>query len=107
MRIVIQRVASAAVTVKEDVVGRIESGLLCLVGIERTDRPDDLEWCTTKIVNARLFDNESTGKPWALSVKSAKKQILLVSQFTLHGFFSGSKPDFHYASTSTCLASVG
>lgn len=52
--------------------------------------------------NARLWPDPSSGTPWKASVASGGLDVLLVSQFTLHGFFSGNKPDFHLASTSLC-----
>lgn len=53
--------------------------------------------------NARLWPDE-TGKAWKMSLKNLGYQVLLVSQFTLHGHFSGNKPDFHLSSTASVVS---
>ncbi|MBL7756941.1 MAG: D-aminoacyl-tRNA deacylase, partial [Chitinophagaceae bacterium] len=57
MRVVIQRVSRASVTVDEKVTGAINTGLLVLVGIEDTDGPEDLQWLSSKIVQMRIFND--------------------------------------------------
>ena len=65
-----------------------------LVGIERRDTKDDIEYLARKLVNLKLWSNES-GKPWRKSAKEKNFGVLLVSQFTLHAVVKGNKPDFH------------
>ncbi|CAH0482690.1 unnamed protein product [Peronospora belbahrii] len=94
MKVIMQRVTSASVRVEGKTVGEIQKGLLCFLGIGNDDTEDDAEWCCRRLLNARLWPDES-GKPWKRSVKSCEHDVLLVSQFTLHGQFAGNKPDFH------------
>ena len=97
MRVIIQRVTAASVVVDGNIVGQIGNGLLCLVGVERNDTLDDTKWCTNKICNIRLWNDEAKGKPWQNSVKSSGYELLLVSQFTLHAVLKGNKPDFSHS----------
>ena len=105
MRAVIQRVKRASVTVNDDVVSSIGPGLLVLVGVREGDTRDDLEWLSNKILKVRLFPGAASaeegggggGKPWDANVMQASLEVLMVSQFTLYGFFKGNKPDFHNA----------
>ena len=101
MRSVIQRVSFASVTVDEIVIGKIEAGLLILLGIEETDSHEDIEWLSNKICNLRIFDDEN--RVMNLSVKEENGNILLVSQFTLHAstkkgnrpsYIKAAKPEF-------------
>lgn len=101
MKTVIQRVSHASVTVKNEVTGKIEKGLLVLLGIEDADTDEDIAWLSNKIVNLRIFDDEN--KIPNISVKDIGGDILLVSQFTLHAntkkgnrpsYIKASKPDF-------------
>src|SRR5687768_2927196 len=78
MRAVLQRVLSASVTVDEDVVGRIDAGLLVLLGVTHTDTAADAAWMARKIRDTRLLRNEQ-------SVGGVGAPVLLVSQFTLYG----------------------
>eukprot|EP00966_Prymnesium_polylepis_P284437 6571180-Prymnesium_polylepis.1 len=82
MRLVMQRVTQASVTVDGEVVGQIGRGLLVLVGI--TDGDDDAaaDWCCRRLLGTRLWEDDA-GKAWAKSVQSAGYELLLVSQFTL------------------------
>ncbi len=82
MRVVIQRVSQASVTINSVVFAEIKSGLLVLIGIEDADTDEDVEWLSNKIVNLRIFDDEN--KVPNISVKDIRGDILLVSQFTLH-----------------------
>ena len=98
MRIVLQRVARASVTVDGTVVGQIDRGLLCLLGfcVEDSDpqrNAEALSWLVNKVLNARLWPAD--GKQWAGSCKSLGYPVLLVSQFTLHGSLTKPKPSFH------------
>ena len=97
MRLVLQRVTRASVTVDGTVVGSIGQGLLCLVGIsaEDTDATAAIDWAKRKILGIRLWEDD--GKAWAKSVTALGLEVLLVSQFTLYCVPKGHKPDFHHA----------
>uniref|UniRef100_K3WUV9 D-aminoacyl-tRNA deacylase n=1 Tax=Globisporangium ultimum (strain ATCC 200006 / CBS 805.95 / DAOM BR144) TaxID=431595 RepID=K3WUV9_GLOUD len=100
MRVVLQRVTSASVRVEGEVVGQIGRGLLCLVGIGRDDTEEDAEFCCRRLLNCRIWP-DAKDTPWKTSVLSNGFEVLLVSQFTLHGYFSGNKPDFHLSMAPT------
>ena len=93
MRVVIQRVTEAEVSINEEISGKINNGLLILVGIGQDDHMEDIQWLTQKITNLRIFsDNE--GK-MNLSILDIKGEILLVSQFTLYASIKkGNRPSF-------------
>ena len=95
MRVILQRVTSASVTVAGERIAGIGPGLLCLCGISREDTREDRDWCAAKLLSVRLWPHEATGKPWAASAASKELEVLLVSQFTLHAVLKGNKPDFH------------
>ncbi len=93
MRIVLQRVARASVTVDGSVVGRIDGGLLLLVGFTREDRVDALEWMANKVLGLRVF-NDPRGR-MNLSLRDVSGDVLVVSQFTLYGDTrKGRRPSF-------------
>ena len=97
MRIVIQRVSEAAVSVDGQITGSIANGLLVLMGVEDADTMEDIEWLSNKITNIRLF-NDADGV-MNLSVKDIDGDILLVSQFTLHASTKkGNRPSYIKAS---------
>ena len=97
MKSVIQRVASAAVTIENQVVAQINQGLLLLVGIEDLDTQEDIDWLASKIVNLRIFADEQN--VMNLSVKDIKGEIIVVSQFTLHAATKkGNRPSYIKAS---------
>src|SRR5690349_14462431 len=97
MRIVIQRVAHAAVRVEQKITGKIEQGVLVLLGIEDADTKEDIVSRSNRIVNLRIF-NDSEGV-MNLSVMDVKGDILLVSQFTLHASTKkGNRPSYIRAS---------
>ncbi len=97
MRTVIQRVASASVTIENKVKSAIENGLLIFVGIENMDDENDIEWLSNKIINLRIFDEEN--KIPNVSLKEINGDILLVSQFTLHASTKkGNRPSYIRAS---------
>lgn len=99
MRLVIQRVAAATVTINGQVKASIANGLLVLVGIEEADVPDDIEWLCTKITNMRLFNDKSG--IMNLSVKDVAGEILVVSQFTLQASTKkGNRPSYLKAAKS-------
>ncbi len=100
MRTVIQRVTKASVTIDEVIRGRIDDGLMVLIGIEDADTQEDINWLSNKIVNLRVFDNEAG--IMNKSVLDINGNILLISQFTLHAntkkgnrpsYIKASKPD--------------
>ncbi|MCB9226008.1 MAG: D-aminoacyl-tRNA deacylase [Chitinophagales bacterium] len=93
MRVVIQKVSKASVAVNKQIVGKIEKGLLVLVGFEDANNQEDIVWMCNKIVNMRIF-NDDEGK-MNLSIKDVNGDILLVSQFTLHALTKkGNRPSF-------------
>ena len=97
MRVVIQRVSQAAVTINNIVKSEIKTGLLVLIGIEDADTNEDIEWLSNKIVNLRIFDDEN--KVPNISVKDMDGDILLISQFTLHASTKkGNRPSYIKAS---------
>ncbi len=93
MRIVIQRVQNASVSIENKLFSSIEKGLLILVGIEETDNVEDIDWLCKKIIDLRIFaDNE--GK-MNLSVKDVDGEILVISQFTLYASTKkGNRPSY-------------
>lgn len=97
MRVVIQRVTEASVTVDNIITGSIQQGLLVLVGIEDADTTDDVVWLSNKICNLRIF-NDSEGV-MNKSLIDCSGDILLVSQFTLHASTKkGNRPSYIKAS---------
>ena len=93
MRIVIQRVSKAKVTVEDKNIGEIRQGLLLLVGIEPADTEEDLLWARKKILNMRIFKDEQ-GK-MNLSLKQIDGELLIISQFTLFASYKkGNRPSF-------------
>jgi D-aminoacyl-tRNA deacylase len=96
MRVVIQRVSSARVTIAGRVAGRIGRGLLVFVGIEAADVAADGEWLAQKLVKLRVFADE--GGQMNKSVADIGGGILLISQFTLHASTAkGTRPSFNAA----------
>ncbi|CAM9765052.1 unnamed protein product, partial [Heterosigma akashiwo] len=97
MRIVIQKVKSASVTLSEGLHSSIGPGLLCLVGLHVNDHDGDLDYACRKITTCKLFDSDD-GKLWRKNVCAAGKEILMVSQFTLYGdVCKQGKMDFKHA----------
>ena len=93
MRVVIQRVANASVTVEAKVVAEIQKGLLVFVGIEEADTQEDLDWLVTKITQLRIFNDEN--EVMNLSVQDIDGDVLVVSQFTLHAATKkGNRPSY-------------
>ena len=93
MKAVIQRVSQASVTIQDEVVAQIESGLLVLIGIEDTDNHEDIEWLSAKIVNLRIFADEND--VMNLSLKDIDGDMIVVSQFTLHALTKkGNRPSY-------------
>ena len=101
MRVVIQRVKEASVTIDGQIKSAITEGLLILVGVEDVDNDEDMKWLSAKIVNLRIFGDENG--LMNRSVVDIGGQLLVVSQFTLHAstkkgnrpsFLRAAKPDF-------------
>jgi D-tyrosyl-tRNA(Tyr) deacylase len=97
MRVIIQRVTQASVSISNTIKSEIKTGLLVLVGMEDADSDEDIVWLSNKIVNLRIFDDEN--KVPNISVKDSGGDILLVSQFTLHASTKkGNRPSYIKAS---------
>lgn len=93
MKVVIQRVKEAQVTIDDELVGDISQGLLLLVGVGPDDEQEDLDYAVRKITNMRIFSDDM-GK-MNLSVQDIKGSILSVSQFTLFAETKkGNRPAF-------------
>jgi D-tyrosyl-tRNA(Tyr) deacylase len=93
MRVVIQRVSEASVTIESKIVGSIQKGLMILVGIEEADNDEDIIWLSNKIVNLRIFP-DSAGV-MNVSAKEMNADLLVVSQFTLHASTKkGNRPSY-------------
>ena len=93
MKIVLQRVSSASVTIERKVVANIQKGLLILVGIEDIDSQEDIDWLVGKITKIRVFDDEN--QVMNLSVQDIDGDIIVVSQFTLHAATKkGNRPSY-------------
>ncbi len=93
MRVVIQRVKNASVTVQEKKIAKIRQGLLILLGIEAIDTKEDINWLVSKIIKLRIFNDEEG--VMNLSVKDINGEILVVSQFTLHASTKkGNRPSY-------------
>lgn len=97
MRVVIQRVSEASVTIDSQIVASIQKGLLVLVGIEDADTQEDIDWLTAKIAKIRIFGDEND--VMNLSVQDVDGDVIVVSQFTLHaGTKKGNRPSYIKAS---------
>jgi D-tyrosyl-tRNA(Tyr) deacylase len=93
MKVVIQRVSSASVTIDSKIVANIQQGLLVLVGIEEADSQQDMDWLCQKIANLRIFGDEND--VMNLSVKDIDGEIIIVSQFTLQASTKkGNRPSY-------------
>jgi D-tyrosyl-tRNA(Tyr) deacylase len=93
MKVVIQRVSKASVTIDGDILASIGSGLLILVGIIEEDTQEDIKWLTNKITNLRIF-NDADGV-MNLSIKDINGNVIAVSQFTLHASIKkGNRPSY-------------
>lgn len=96
MKVVLQRVAHASVTVDEKVIGKIQRGFLLLVGVTHDDAMEDMEYLVRKIVQMRIFEDEE-GK-LNRSIQDIGGEILSVSQFTLYAETKkGNRPSFSKA----------
>ncbi|KAJ5115084.1 D-aminoacyl-tRNA deacylase [Penicillium alfredii] len=97
MKVVIQRVKSASVTVDEELISSIGRGLLVLAGVGKEDTEKETENIVNKVLKAKFWPDEN-GSQWKRNVQDIEGEILCVSQFTLYGKMKkGNKPDFHDA----------
>ena len=93
MRVVIQRVAHASVTIEGAVKSKIGKGYLVLVGIEEADNEEDIQWLSRKIVGLRVFDDENG--VMNKSINDIDGEILVISQFTLWASYKkGNRPSY-------------
>jgi len=93
MRLVIQRVSEASVTIDGTLHGAVGKGLLVLLGIEEADGPEDAEWLIQKLINLRIFSDDEGKMNHSLTDVSGS--LLIVSQFTLHASTKkGNRPSF-------------
>lgn len=101
MRVVVQRVSSASVTIAGRVTGRIGRGLLVFVGIEPADSADDGQWLADKLAKLRIFadaDGKMNLSLGDLAASGASPLALVISQFTLHASTAkGTRPSFNAA----------
>ena len=93
MRVVIQRVSHASVTIEGKIKGSIKEGIMMLVGIEDTDNEEDIAWLCKKTVNLRIFDDDNG--VMNRSILESGGDILVISQFTLHASRKkGNRPSY-------------
>ena len=93
MRIVIQRVSEASVSVAGEVISKIEEGMLILLGIEDADTEEDVEWLCNKLTKLRIFSDENDAMN--LDINQIEGSFLVVSQFTLYAStVKGNRPSY-------------
>ncbi len=93
MRIVIQRVSEASVTIAGEVISKIGKGMMILLGIEDADTEEDVEWLCNKLSKLRIFSDENDAMN--LDINQIEGSFLVVSQFTLHAMTKkGNRPSF-------------
>lgn len=93
MRVVVQRVKHASVTINGTVNGKINNGFLVLLGIQSTDSEQDVDYLVKKVTNLRIFSDEND--KMNLSLKDVNGELLIVSQFTLYANCKeGNRPSF-------------
>lgn len=96
MRIVIQRVSEASVTIEQQVKSSIQAGLLILLGIGEEDTEEDAKWLVNKVIGLRIFDDEQG--VMNRSIMDINGKILVVSQFTLMASYKkGNRPSWIHA----------
>ena len=84
MKLVIQRVKNASVSVDNKIVGKINQGLLVLLGIKNSDTKKDVDYLVRKLINLRIFNDKNN--KMNLSIQSVNGELLIISQFTLYGY---------------------
>ena len=93
MKVVIQRVIQASVTIQQQLHASIGRGMMILVGIQADDHEEDIEWLSSKICNLRIFDDENG--VMNKSILEDGGEILVISQFTLHASTKkGNRPSY-------------
>ena len=93
MRVVVQRVKHASVTINGTIKGKINNGFLVLLGIQSTDGEQDVDYLVKKVTNLRIFSDEND--KMNLSLKDVNGELLIVSQFTLYANCKeGNRPSF-------------
>lgn len=93
MRVVLQRVKEASVSIEGKINGAIKTGILVLLGIEEADTKEDIDWLCNKICNLRIFND--TNGVMNLSLQDVNGEVLLISQFTLHANTKkGNRPSY-------------
>jgi len=93
MRVVIQRVLNASVTIEDKTVASIDNGLLILLGIVAEDTQEDITWLTNKVANLRIFEDQNG--VMNTSLLDIKGDAIVVSQFTLHASTKkGNRPSY-------------
>lgn len=93
MRLVIQRVSRASVTIGGVLKSEIEKGLMILLGVEDADNQEDVEWLCQKVTKLRIFEDEN--EAMNLDISQIGGEFLIVSQFTLHAMTKkGNRPSF-------------
>ena len=93
MRVVVQRVKHASVTINGTVNGKINNGFLVLLGVQSTDSEQDVDYLVKKVTNLRIFSDEND--KMNLSLKDVNGELLIVSQFTLYADTTkGNRPSY-------------
>lgn len=96
MRVVIQRVSHASVTIDGNVKSKIGNGFLLLLGIEESDGEEDIDWLVKKVINLRVFDDENG--VMNKSIMEKRGEFLVISQFTLFASYKkGNRPSWFRA----------
>ena len=99
MRVVVQKVKNASVKVNNQLVGKINNGLMVLAGYEPSDSKEDISWMVKKIIKMRIFDDSENRLNFSLL--DVNGEILLISQFTLHASVKkGNRPSYIKAADS-------
>lgn len=114
MKVVVQRVREATVSIDNQMVSKINQGLLILLGIESTDNQEDIDWLVTKIANLRIFNDENHIMNYSL--KNISGEVMVVSQFTLHAstkkrnrpsYIKAAKPEIAIPLYNNFIANLG
>jgi len=99
MRVLLQRVSEANVSVEKKIISKISEGLLIFVAFSDDDSEEDLKWAIRKIINLRIFDDEN--KKMNYSLLNQNGEVLIVSQFTLFAKIKkGNRPSWNQAASS-------